>query len=141
MGINLRGSFTIRHGSTVVVSQEGESEIQMTVSTGSQNSSETTAGFDKTGRRDIVERGIQEPNPEALFMDGLDDAIIGIGNQYSHPPVVVYDEGRIIACLTIDQGFSYEEAWEWYGFNIAGAWVGENTPIIVVGLDALEEQL
>jgi hypothetical protein len=136
MGINLRGSFTIRHGSTVVVSQEGEPEIQMTVSTDSESSSKTTAGFD---RRDVVERGLEELNPEALFMDGLDDAIIG--NQYSHPPVVVYDEGRIIACLTIDQGFSYEEAWEWYGFNIAGAWVGENTPIIVVGLDALEEQL
>ena len=138
MGINLRGSFTIRHVSTVVVSQEGEPEIQMTVSTDSESSSKTTAGFD---RRDVVERGLEELNPEALFMDGLDDAIIGIGNQYSHPPVVVYDEGRIIACLTIDQGFSYEEAWEWYGFNIAGAWVGENTPIIVVGLDALEEQL
>ncbi len=107
----------------------------MTVSTDSQSSSETTAG----SKREVVERGIQELNPEALFMDGLDDAIIGIGNQYSHPPVVVYDESRIIACLTVDQGFSHEEAWEWYGFNIAGAWVGENTPIIMVGLDSLEE--
>ena len=70
-------------------------------------------------------------------MDGLDDAILGIGNQYSKPPVVVYDETLIIDSLT-GQGMSYEEAWEYYGFNIAGAWVGENTPIIVAGLDSLE---
>ena len=105
----------------------------MTTSTGSESSSKTTVG----SKRELAERGCEELNPEALFMDGLDDAILGIGNQYSKPPVVVYDETLIIDNL-IGQGMSYEEAWEYYGFNIAGAWVGENTPISVAGLDSLE---
>lgn len=70
-------------------------------------------------------------------MDGLDDAIIGIGNQYSKPPVVIYDEALIIENL-INQGMNMEEAWDYYSFNVAGAWVGDNTPIIVAGLETLK---
>ena len=143
MGTNLRSSTTISHRIVAVVPQEGKSEIQMTVSTDSQSSSETTDGFKPYGTppqaREVVERGLQELNPEALFMDGLDDAILGIGNQYSKPPVVVYDESRILNVLMDEQGMSHDEAWEWYSFNIAGAWIGENTPIIMVGLHSLEE--
>jgi len=107
----------------------------MTTSTGSESSSETTVG----SKRELAERGCQELSPGALFMDGLDDAILGIGNQYSKPPVVVYDEGRILNVLMDEQGMSHDEAWEWYSFNIAGAWIGENTPIIMAGLHSLEE--
>ena len=105
----------------------------MSVSTSSESQSETTVG----SRRELAERGIQELNPDALFMDGLDDAIIGIGNQYSKPPVVIYDEALIMENL-INQGMDVEEAWEYYSFNIAGAWVGDNTPIIVAGLETLQ---
>lgn len=133
MGTNLCFSTAIRHRIPIVVSEEGESEVQMTTSTDSESSSETIVG----SKRELAERGCAELNPEALFMDGLDDAILGIGNQYSKPPVVVYDETLIIDSL-IGQGMSHEEAWEYYGFNIAGAWVGDNTPIIVAGLDSLE---
>jgi len=91
-------------------------------------------------RRAAAERGLEELNPEALFMDGLDDAIIGIGCQYSKIPVVIYDEGRIIFSLLSDSEMTYEEAWEYYSFNIAGAWVGDNTPIIMAGMDELTER-
>ena len=83
---------------------------------------------------------MEELNPEALFMDGLDEAIVGIGCQYSKTPVVVYDEGRIIFSLLSESEMTYEEAWEYYSFNIAGAWVGDNTPIILVGMDELMER-
>ena len=46
----------------------------MTTSTGSESSSKTTVG----SKRELAERGCEELNPEALFMDGLDDAILGI---------------------------------------------------------------
>ena len=91
-------------------------------------------------RRDATERALEELNPEALFMDGLDEAIVGIGCQYSKSPVVVYDEERIIFSLISEQEMEFEEAWEWYSFNIAGAWVGENTPIIITGMDDLLER-
>ena len=106
----------------------------MTDLTNSESSSETTDG---SRQRELAERGTQELNPDALYMDGLDSAIIGLGNQYSKPPVVIYDENKILDAL-MEQGMDIEEVWEYYSFNIAGARVGENTPIIVAGLDSLE---
>ena len=91
-------------------------------------------------RRKAVEQALEELNPEALFMDGLDEAIVGIGCQYSKDPVVIYEEGRIIFSLISEQEMDYEEAWEHYSFNIAGAWVGEHTPIIMAGMDDLLER-
>jgi len=81
--------------------------------------------------RKITEQALEELNPEALFMDGLDSAIVGWGGQFTNAPVVIYNEDDIIGHLTETEGMSYEEAWEHYSFNIQGAWVGENTPIII----------
>ena len=88
-------------------------------------------------KRLLVEESLTELNPDALFMDGLDDAIVGIGCQYSKNAVVVYSEPAIIEHLISVEGLSYEDAWEHYSFNIAGAWVGENTPIIMKGVNWL----
>jgi len=82
-------------------------------------------------RRKITEQALEELNPDALFMDGLDSAIVGWGCQYSKNAVVVYEEDDILWHLMENEGMTYEEAWEHYSFNIAGAWVGENTPIII----------
>ena len=91
-------------------------------------------------RRAATEDALADLNPEAIWYDGLEDAIVGIGCQYSKSPVVVYEEGLIIFTLMSDQEMEFEEAWEYYSFNIQGMWVGENTPIIMVGLDDLMER-
>lgn len=81
--------------------------------------------------RDWAEEMLQDENPDALFMDGLDEAIVGLTvGQAGMTAVVVYDERKIIEALTLD-GEDEEEAWDHYGFNIQGAYVGENTPIII----------
>ena len=47
--------------------------------------------------REWAEETLQDINPEALFMDGLDYAIIGVTTgQPGMEAVVVYDEERII---------------------------------------------
>ena len=76
----------------------------MTDLTNSESSSETTDG---SRQRELAERGTQELNPDALYMDGLDSAIIGLGNQYSKPPVVIYDENKILDAL-MDQGMDID---------------------------------
>ncbi len=86
---------------------------------------------DPQRRRKVTEQALEELNPDALFMDGLDSAIVGWGCQYSKNTVVVYEEDDILWHLMENEGMTYEEAWEHYSFNIAGAWVGENTPIII----------
>lgn len=85
-------------------------------------------------RRELAEEQLLGLNPDALFMDGLNEAIVGIASQYTKPHLVVYSEQRIIAQLMRD-GMSEGDAWEHYYHNIADAWVGENTPLILIELE------
>lgn len=62
---------------------------------------------------------------DILKADGLDRAIIGIEE---HSMRLIYSETKVIGIL-MEQGMTWEEAWEYYGFNIKDAYVGENTPI------------
>ena len=78
---------------------------------------------------------LSEENPEAIVFDGFDKAIIGVAKQHTRPPLVVYDPEKIIECL-MDQGIeSYDDAVDYYEFNIACLWAGEGTPLL---LDRLE---
>jgi hypothetical protein len=88
-------------------------------------------------RRLVVEEALETWGNGALFFDGLDAAIVGMGQQFTDPALVVYDEGRILKIL-MDQGMDWDEAFEFYSFNIAGSWVGENTPIIVTRWEEIE---
>ena len=63
--------------------------------------------------------------------DGLDDAIIGVATRPNMEDVLAYDVDKIIEILMKRDGMSYEEAFEFYGYNIASAWVGETTPVFI----------
>jgi hypothetical protein len=76
---------------------------------------------------EIIEEIILD-NPEAIVLDGYDDAIIGIGSVYGSNMVLVYDIQKIISILMEDM--SYDEALEFYDYNIACLYAGENTPIL-----------
>ena len=64
---------------------------------------------------------------ELLIADGFDDAIIGVDDENVR---VVYDVFKIISIL-IQDGMSTDEAFEFYHYNILGAYVGEKTPLFV----------
>ena len=66
---------------------------------------------------------------DLLLADGLDAAFIGTGERCGQPNVAVYDRDKCINILA--ENMSYEEAVEYFEFNVAGAWVGEQTPIFV----------
>ena len=74
---------------------------------------------------------IEEHNPEALKADGFDDAIIGIASRCGQPDVIAYDVNKILEVLQERDGMSYEEAQEFFDFNIIGAYMGEHTPIFI----------
>ena len=44
-------------------------------------------------------------------------------------PSVAYDYDKVIEILTEDM--SYEDAVEYFEFNIIGAWMGETTPLFI----------
>ena len=79
--------------------------------------------------RACIEEHLIDANPEAVFFDGLDDAIIGMAYRYNDDPLVAYSQKRIIEILSRDMEF--EDAVEYFDFNIACLWAGEGTPVIV----------
>ena len=72
-----------------------------------------------------------------LKADGFDEAIIGIAQRAGHGDLVAYDEAKCIEILARDM--SYEEAREYFEFNVLGAWVGDGTPIFIDTECDLEE--
>lgn len=74
---------------------------------------------------------IEEINPEALLCDGFDEAIIGMAERINLGPVVAYDVDKMIDIMIEHDGMTYEEAIEYFDYNILGSWMGENTPIFI----------
>jgi hypothetical protein len=93
----------------------------------------------------MLREEIAEINPEALLLDGFDDAIIGIAERINLGPVVAYDVNKIIEILAnnmevedddLVDGQSIDDvkvsmAYEYFYFNIQGAWMGDFTPIFI----------
>ena len=74
-----------------------------------------------------------------LKMDGFNDCIAGVCTRYGQSPILIYDREKVIASLESD-GLSHEEAEEHFGFNIIGAWVGEDTPAFLEPYDEDKEE-
>ena len=74
---------------------------------------------------------ISEINPEALLCDGFDDAIIGMAERINIGPIVAYSVSKIIDIMMERDGMTYEEAYEYYDYNILGTYLGDNTPIFI----------
>lgn len=94
--------------------------------------------------RQEAEDLLVESNPKALFLDGFDAAIIGISERINFPPVVTYNKEKIIEILAEqmvpdeddiemhgdEQSAKEFLAIEYFDFNVAGAYMGEGTPLI-----------
>ena len=63
-----------------------------------------------------------------LFMDGFDEAILGVADNFREP-VVVYSGKKCIE--TLCREMDYMDAVEYFDFNVAGAYAGQQTPIII----------
>jgi hypothetical protein len=63
--------------------------------------------------------------------NGFDDAIVGIGRRCGEPEMLIYSEDKVLTILMERDGMSREDALEYYEFNIAGAYIGEDTPIFM----------
>ena len=64
-----------------------------------------------------------------LLADGFESAFIGIARQFN-TTFAVYDRDKCIEILT--ENMSYEEAEEYFQYNVEGAYVGENTPAFLI---------
>lgn len=73
-----------------------------------------------------------------LKIDGFDSALIGLSTVWQRTEegaeridTLIYNGDVIVTILMHQSGLSEEEAMEYISYNIEGAYVGKNTPIIV----------
>jgi len=76
-----------------------------------------------------IKQHLVEENPDALLADGFDQALIGIGRRVGQPSLAIYDRNKCIKILASEMG--YEDAEEYFEYNVSGAWMGPNTPIFM----------
>jgi hypothetical protein len=77
---------------------------------------------------------IEEVVPDAMLMDGHDNALIGYIDRFGSEPVACYDYNMVIKNL-VDDFDDYEAAVEWYEYNMYGAWMGDGTPCFLMRPD------
>jgi hypothetical protein len=78
---------------------------------------------------------LSDLNPDAVLLENMDAAIIGIGCIGNNEPVAVYSRTLIYAEL-MQSGFSSDEINDYYINSFMGVVPNENTPVIV---DDLQE--
>lgn len=62
----------------------------------------------------------------------FDSAFLGYGERPGDPvPVPIYDYDKVIDALIWWHECSRDEALEYVDFNVAGAWVGPGTPLLL----------
>ena len=65
----------------------------------------------------------------ALMATGFEEALIGFGYQFNKT-LAVYDRNKCLNIL-MSTGMDYEEAVEYFEFNVVGSYVGETTPVFI----------
>lgn len=80
--------------------------------------------------RQAIEDFAKSAEIELLFLDGHDNAIIGVARQFTKYSVA-YDKTKVIDNLCLQGDMDREEALEFFEFNIVGSYVGEHTPTFV----------
>ena len=82
---------------------------------------------EKMNRKDIKDL-YGDDEPDILFADGFDEAIAGV-TWDGERTRVVYETEEILNILMERDNMTYDEASEFFDFNVAGAHMGVYTPL------------
>lgn len=64
-------------------------------------------------------------------IEGMDRAILGVAVGDDYDNRMVYSIEKIVDELMRQNGWTADDAWEWFDFNIARSCVGSSAPILV----------
>ena len=78
-------------------------------------------------RKDIEDL-YSDDEPDILFADGFDKAIVGVTWDGERTRVVYKTEGILKILMERDE-MTYDEASEYFDFNVAGSYMGVYTPL------------
>jgi len=80
----------------------------------------------------IEDYNIDEIAAGAIILDGLDDAIVGVTEEFGNGRRVLYSADKILNILMKRDGMTWHEAVEFYDYNILGLHAGEQNPVFLV---------
>jgi hypothetical protein len=90
--------------------------------------------MDKPLTREDIQEALESRGESVLLCDGFDEAFIGLSQRINEPLLAVYSYEKMIQVLMKRDGMGHDDAVDYLDFNVLGAWVGEQTPIIVTSL-------
>jgi hypothetical protein len=67
----------------------------------------------------------------AVLLDGLEDAIIGVVEEFGNGRRILYSRDKIIQILCERDSMTEEDAEEFYSFNILGLYASEQNPVFL----------
>ena len=63
----------------------------------------------------------------------FEEAFLGV--MVDEPPLAIYSEEKVFDVFVERDGMTYDEAVEYYHFNVQGAYIGEQTPIFIMSFE------
>jgi len=67
----------------------------------------------------------------AVLLTGLEEAIIGVIEEFGNGPRILYDKDKILSILCSRDLMTTEESEEYYDFNILGLHAGEQNAVFL----------
>jgi hypothetical protein len=67
----------------------------------------------------------------SILLDGLETAIVGIVEEFGNGNRILYSKTKILYILQKRDDMTYEEAEEFYDYNIIGGYFGERNPVFL----------
>jgi hypothetical protein len=103
------------------------------------NAPETPAGLPEKRLNTDIREHLNDMFEGLLFLSEreFDAAILGVAERIGMSPIVAYDTAKIIDILCERDGMEGDEAAEFFEFNIAGAYVGDRTPIFIAQIHSI----
>lgn len=85
-----------------------------------------------TARGPALREALAENYPDLLCLEPtyFNEAIVGLARRCGLE-AMCYDKNKVIELLIEHEGMEYEEALERFEYNIAGAYVGDHTPVFL----------
>jgi hypothetical protein len=77
-----------------------------------------------------VLEAVADYDDELLLADGFEEALLGVIEGCARPAVACYDYDECVRIL-VARGMEESDAVEYFNFNVAGAYVGETTPMFL----------
>lgn len=74
---------------------------------------------------------IAQINPEAVVVDGMEEALIGLAYRSGISPVVCYDKNKCAEIVMREHNITYHKAKEWLEENVFSVYAGVYTPIFI----------